>query len=67
MTLNKEFKKKSFTAFQHFCRGKQMDNFDKGRLLPKQPKNKKFNIKLSFQLKIKLMSQMFKYSLVDYI
>ena len=44
-----------------------MDHFNKGRLLPKWLKNKKFNIKFTSQLKIKLTRQMFQYLLVDYI
>ena len=57
--------KQSSTAFLHFASGKQMANFDKGRLLPKWPKNRKFNVKFSFKLKIKLTSKKFYYSLFE--
>ena len=47
----REFKKNQVPLlFQHFPKGKQMLNFHKGRLLPKWPKNKKFNLKFSFKL-----------------
>ena len=48
-----------FHCFQHYPRGKQMDDYNKGRVLPKWSKNKKFNTKFSPQLKIKLTKQMF--------